>query len=83
MADISPEQFKSHLDRASAIVASWPEWKQNVFGAKQMILSDTDQSAEIAALKAEIARLHAFILSAAERLAACSEALGRCAERGK
>ncbi len=27
------EAFAKHLDEASRIVRSWPEWKQNILGA--------------------------------------------------
>lgn len=29
---VSPGQFRAHLDRATAIVKTWPEWKQNLLG---------------------------------------------------
>lgn len=31
---VSSEQFTEHCERASEIVATWPEWKRNVLGTE-------------------------------------------------
>lgn len=28
-------KFSAHLDRVSAIVDKWPEWKRNIFGGNE------------------------------------------------
>jgi hypothetical protein len=32
---MSENEFREHLDRASATVATWPEWKRNVLGQSE------------------------------------------------
>jgi hypothetical protein len=41
LMSISPEQFREHLKRAAAMVATWPAWKQNILKHSGEPMSET------------------------------------------